>query len=211
MLFFGDISSVFNKIVYNLGYLISRCKSYFTLSIALHLAIILTWDYLHKQPLDNYKYAFSLDSVQINFTTPHSTNQQKRPSKEPSKSQNQASKVVENSISDTQTQSEISSDVRQDSSLSIITFSKDLVSVHIPPKYPEDALMRNQEGTVILLAKVPKNGGLASQIDLIEPSKFASLNQSATQAVSKWRFNPNQNTQGEYYLIKIPIIFKIES
>jgi protein TonB len=58
-----------------------------------------------------------------------------------------------------------------------------------PPRYPEEARRRGQEGTVIVLAAVAVDG-LVLEVALQSPSPHPELNREALRAVRRWRFEP---------------------
>lgn len=57
------------------------------------------------------------------------------------------------------------------------------------PAYPEIARQRGQEGMIILLARIDKNGILTG-LDVSRSSGYPMLDEAAINAVRKWRFKP---------------------
>ncbi len=58
-----------------------------------------------------------------------------------------------------------------------------------PPAYPADAARRGAQGTVGLLLHVTEQGVVA-WVDIVESSGDSSLDRTAQEAVSLWRFQP---------------------
>lgn len=80
----------------------------------------------------------------------------------------------------------------------------------IKPKYPKRALMLGQEGTVWLHVLVSQSGE-REEIRLYKGSKYALLNQSALEAVKKWRFEPTRkNGRAIKSWVEIPVEFRIQ-
>ncbi len=65
--------------------------------------------------------------------------------------------------------------------------------LHNPePTYPSAAKRRHQEGTVVLLVALDANGR-ADSIDVKQSSGFSILDDAATRAVRRWKFDPAQS------------------
>lgn len=78
------------------------------------------------------------------------------------------------------------------------------------PVYPLKAKSKNWEGTVILLAKVKKDGTIG-QIEVENSSGYDILDQEAIKAVKRWRYRPAEKNGAPVDCIKrIPIRFKLE-
>ncbi|MFH1227452.1 MAG: energy transducer TonB [Planctomycetota bacterium] len=78
-----------------------------------------------------------------------------------------------------------------------------------PPAYPYAAQKGNQEGVVILLVDV-KPSGEVIRVDVIQTSGYAMLDQAASEAVTKWRFNPaKKNGKAVYAQVRIPVRFRL--
>jgi periplasmic protein TonB len=58
-----------------------------------------------------------------------------------------------------------------------------------PPRYPEEARRRGQEGTVVVRAEVAADG-LVLDVSLQTPSPYPELNREALRAVRRWRVEP---------------------
>jgi protein TonB len=58
-----------------------------------------------------------------------------------------------------------------------------------PPIYPDEAAIRGEHGSVLLLIHVSE-AGIATGVDVVQGSGVASLDQAAVTAVRKWRFHP---------------------
>ncbi len=57
------------------------------------------------------------------------------------------------------------------------------------PDYPAQARRLNQQGRVLLRARVNAQGQVV-QVQVVESSGFPALDQSAGRAVQAWRFSP---------------------
>jgi protein TonB len=71
----------------------------------------------------------------------------------------------------------------------IIPASPDNKHRNRPPIYPEDAALRGEQGSVILVVHVSPFG-LPSGVDVLQSSGHPSLDRAAVQAVQAWRFLP---------------------
>jgi protein TonB len=79
------------------------------------------------------------------------------------------------------------------------------------PRYPSDARLRNQQGTVLLRVLVAADGSV-ERIELGQSSGFDSLDQAAIETVrDSWRFVPAENDGAklESWVI-VPIRFSLE-
>lgn len=77
------------------------------------------------------------------------------------------------------------------------------------PPYPEIARRRGYEGLVRLRVWVLKTGKVGT-IQLVGSSGYSSLDQSATNAVMNWVFNPARSTEGAIDgWVMIPIRFSL--
>jgi protein TonB len=65
--------------------------------------------------------------------------------------------------------------------------------LNIPPRYPQEAARRGQQGTVVLSVLVATDGSALS-VDIAQSSGHPLLDRAAREAVAKWRFRPG--TQG---------------
>lgn len=61
----------------------------------------------------------------------------------------------------------------------------------IQPKYPNDALRRNETGTVVVRVEVDTDG-TPSDVSIARSSRSRSLDRAAMAAVRQWRFRPAQ-------------------
>jgi protein TonB len=78
-----------------------------------------------------------------------------------------------------------------------------------PPVYPYIAQKEGQEGVVILLVEV-NSAGQVNSVEVVQSSGYALLDQSALDAVRKWRFNPaTENNQPVLSRVKVPVRFKL--
>jgi len=60
----------------------------------------------------------------------------------------------------------------------------------VPPKYPKKARKNHIEGTVVLHAKISKEGDVADLADLSVISGDPMLTQAALDAVKQWKYRP---------------------
>lgn len=58
-----------------------------------------------------------------------------------------------------------------------------------PPAYPADAIVRGLEGTVMLRLTIDASGRVAD-VEVVESSGHAELDEAAVEAVRKWRGEP---------------------
>jgi protein TonB len=79
-----------------------------------------------------------------------------------------------------------------------------------PPRYPNDALRRGQQGTVLLRVHVDA-GGNPGDIDIVAGSGSRSLDRAAVEAVRHWRFAPAmQGGQPVAGTVQVPIDFTLQ-
>jgi TonB family protein len=62
-------------------------------------------------------------------------------------------------------------------------------SGNLPPRYPIDAALRRERGTVHAQIHVDATGRVTA-IDILPPATFSSLNKAVREAVTGWRFTP---------------------
>ncbi len=78
------------------------------------------------------------------------------------------------------------------------------------PEYPVHAKRRNMEGTVMLDVAVSE-GGAARSVRISESSGFAMLDESAKNAVSRWKFVPaKRGGETVEARVMVPIEFRLE-
>ena len=71
----------------------------------------------------------------------------------------------------------------------VIPAAPDAVFHNRPPEYPMEAQAAGEHGTVVLVVHVSP-AGRAAGVDVLRSSGFIELDQSARDAVSRWRFLP---------------------
>jgi TonB family protein len=77
-----------------------------------------------------------------------------------------------------------------------------------PPKYPKESLENSEEGTVILIVNVTKDG-VARDISVKKSSGFPRLDEAAISAVTNWKFDPaKENGVPTSQIYELPITFK---
>lgn len=78
-----------------------------------------------------------------------------------------------------------------------------------PPQYPPQARRLNQQGQVILRAKVDAQGRV-QQVEILSSSGFPALDSAAQQAVQQWQFRPalKNNVPIESW-VTVPIQFAL--
>lgn len=80
----------------------------------------------------------------------------------------------------------------------------------LQPEYPREAFRDREEGTVLLLAHVGSNGTTTS-VEVTQSSGSRDLDRAATEAVSKWRFEPAlENGQAVESAVQVPITFELD-
>ena len=79
------------------------------------------------------------------------------------------------------------------------------------PRYPSEALRRNETGTVVLQVQVDAQGQPVS-VDVAQRSGSRDLDRAAVEAVSRWRFSPARDAAGNPVAgtLSVPIDFKLE-
>lgn len=84
--------------------------------------------------------------------------------------------------------------------------------LHNPaPEYPEAAITRGQEGTVLLNVQVGANGKVLS-IRLQKSSGYAALDKAAQETVRRWSFVPaRRGSQAVSGSVIVPIDFSLDS
>lgn len=73
----------------------------------------------------------------------------------------------------------------------------------VKPQYPQIARKRNEEGTVVLLARV--QGGRVASVSVEKSSGVGTLDASAKSAVEKWKFSPDTNAT-----VRVPVSFSLK-
>jgi len=71
----------------------------------------------------------------------------------------------------------------------IIPAAPDAIFHNRPPEYPQDAAMRGERGTVVVLIHVSP-AGQTDGVDVISSSGYVMLDRSVREAVLRWRFLP---------------------
>ena len=80
---------------------------------------------------------------------------------------------------------------------------------NLPPRYPGESRKAREEGTVQLRAVVGVEGS-AKEVSVAQSSGYARLDESALEALRKWRFMPAK--QGDKLIegvIVVPITFSL--
>ena len=78
------------------------------------------------------------------------------------------------------------------------------------PPYPVSSRRRGEQGTVLLKVLVTRDGAPAS-VNVEKTSGHAALDQSAVEAVRKWRFAPaRQGAESIESSVLVPIVFRLE-
>lgn len=79
-----------------------------------------------------------------------------------------------------------------------------------PPSYPAISRRLGEQGQVLIRVLVGKDGS-ARQADIHQSSGFARLDQSALQAVLRWRFVPGKRSgQAEDMWFQVPVDFSLQ-
>jgi TonB family protein len=82
---------------------------------------------------------------------------------------------------------------------------------YLEPSYPEQARQKGWEGTVVLEAKLGKDGRIIGEIRLVQPSGYKVLDDAAKKAMKKWRYQPaTQDGEPIDWTLRIRIPFKLE-
>ncbi len=78
-----------------------------------------------------------------------------------------------------------------------------------PPQYPPQARRLNQQGQVLLRARVDAQGQV-QQVEIVSSSGFPALDRAAQEAVQRWQFSPalRNNTPIESW-VTVPIQFTL--
>ena len=80
-----------------------------------------------------------------------------------------------------------------------------------PPKYPESARRAQQEGVVILLVTVDREGS-PIHVHISETSGSIALDEAAVSAVEEWSFRPGMvNGQPTETTVEVPIRFSLSA
>lgn len=77
-----------------------------------------------------------------------------------------------------------------------------------PPRYPREAALRREQGTVVVLIHV-SDSGMATGADIIETSGVPSLDDAAVAAVRRWHFLPALR-DGKAVPFNVPFRFVFE-
>ncbi|MBV9656308.1 MAG: TonB family protein, partial [Acetobacteraceae bacterium] len=85
-----------------------------------------------------------------------------------------------------------------------IPASPDPSAPNLPPRYPEDAAGRGEQGAVVLTVSVTPDGR-AGSVAVASSSGFVALDQAALRAVARWRFNPEHDAAGAPVASRLPI------
>jgi protein TonB len=79
-----------------------------------------------------------------------------------------------------------------------------------PPRYPEKARLRKQEGTVLLDVRISTDG-TSEDVRVLSSSGYALLDRAALEAVRQWRFVPaKRGSQLIEANVEVPIKFQIQ-
>jgi protein TonB len=81
-------------------------------------------------------------------------------------------------------------------------------SGNLPPRYPIDAALRRERGTVHAQIHVDAAGRVTG-IDILPPATFSSLNKAVRDAVTGWRFTPAER-DGKPVASVFPLDFVFE-
>jgi protein TonB len=80
----------------------------------------------------------------------------------------------------------------------------------IQPKYPAEAMRRNETGTVVVRVEVGTDGEPAD-ISIARSSRSRALDRAAMQAVRQWRFRPAQRDgQAVVATVDVPFDFSLQ-
>jgi protein TonB len=80
-----------------------------------------------------------------------------------------------------------------------------------PPAYPQFALRRRDQGSVMLRVNVSAQG-TPTEVDLAATSGHPSLDNAAIAAVRQWRFNPaTQAGTPVAAVAQVPVRFQLEN
>jgi len=79
-----------------------------------------------------------------------------------------------------------------------------------PPKYPHRAMIRNQQGTVILEVVV-NDRGRVEEIEVAESSGYSILDGAAQEAVQEWVFEPGRRGgRAVKSRVRLPVRFQLQ-
>lgn len=79
------------------------------------------------------------------------------------------------------------------------------------PRYPRKALARGQQGTVLLMLMVDRQG-YVFEVEVLESSGVGSLDRAAKKAVKSWRLQPAENNGvAVVSRVKVPVKFNLRS
>ncbi|MFQ3584082.1 MAG: energy transducer TonB [Cyanobacteriota bacterium] len=89
------------------------------------------------------------------------------------------------------------------------TLAQPIPGRNAPPQYPPQARRLNQQGQVMLRAKVDPQGQV-QQVEILSSSGFPALDSAAQQAVQQWQFSPalKNNVPIESW-VTVPIQFAL--
>lgn len=91
----------------------------------------------------------------------------------------------------------------------MVDVSVPLYDINPPPNYPDVAIRRRYEGTVLLDVLVDKTG-LVAQVKVARSSGYAILDRNAKADVSRWRFKPaHRGTQTIEMWVKVPVRYTL--
>jgi protein TonB len=81
----------------------------------------------------------------------------------------------------------------------------------VKPRYPEAARRRGIEGTVLLKVRVTEQGRVEA-VQVERSAGYSELDESATEAVQRWRFEPARRS-GEPVAVwvLIPVEFRLHN
>ena len=78
------------------------------------------------------------------------------------------------------------------------------------PRYPESARRRGIEGTVLLRMRITEQGRV-EDVRVERSAGHAELDQSAIDAVRRWRFEPaRRNGVPVAEPVQLPVVFKLQ-
>jgi protein TonB len=79
-----------------------------------------------------------------------------------------------------------------------------------PPDYPPRARRMGMEGEVLIRTRVLRNGR-CDELELVQSSGYALLDQAAMEAIRKWRFRPAlRGDEQVSSRIEIPVRFRLD-
>ncbi len=77
----------------------------------------------------------------------------------------------------------------------------------VDPHYPKVAIQRGMQGTAVFRVKVLASGD-CGDIELVQSSGYAMLDNAAKQSLKQWQFSPTQHTaMATGFWVEIPIAF----